>query len=82
MNALIERLKDSENFGDDHTIKLLADKFDETAKKQFRGPKGTGIIKFGTVKDNDPKHGIRAGKLLIPKYLRWSARLKMRAHFY
>ena len=46
-------------------IESFAQKFDEGAKRVFSDDAGTQYVKFGSPRDNDPKHGIKGGKLAL-----------------
>ncbi|EKM77785.1 hypothetical protein AGABI1DRAFT_121858 [Agaricus bisporus var. burnettii JB137-S8] len=59
---LNEYLWDS-NFHED--VKYMVDKFDKATKLGFRTPKDPQYIKFGNVRDKDPKRNIRAGQLRL-----------------
>lgn len=43
----------------------IAERFDETVKKTFKGPDDLCVVPFGTVADKDPAHDIKSGKLKI-----------------
>jgi len=43
----------------------FSQKFDEGTKKVFFDDNGAQYIKFGSPRDNDPKYGIKAGKLML-----------------
>ena len=59
-----EKLKKSK-FNTDEDIASFAQKFDEGLKRVFTDATGTQYIKFGSPRDNEPKHGIKAGKLML-----------------
>lgn len=46
----------------------MVDKFDKATKLGFRTPKDPQYIKFGNVRDKDPKRNIRAGQLRLDGY--------------
>lgn len=52
-------------FNTPEDIASFAQKFDEGLKRVFSDNNGTQYIKFGSPRDNDPQHGIRAGKLTL-----------------
>jgi hypothetical protein len=39
--------------------------FDETTKLRFRDPEEPQYIKFGSLKDKDPRFGIRSGQIRL-----------------
>jgi len=43
----------------------FAQKFDEGLKRVFFDESGTQFVKFGSARDNDPQHGVKAGKLSL-----------------
>ena len=59
-----ERLKDS-TFSTPEDIASFTQKFDEGLKRVFSDDKGAKFIKFGSPRDNDPKYGIKSGKLAL-----------------
>ena len=52
-------------FNTPEDIAAFAQKFDEGLKRVFSGDNGTQYIKFGSMRDNDPQYGIKAGKLAL-----------------
>ena len=52
-------------FNTPEDIATFSQKFDEGPKRAFFDDKGTQYIKFGSPRDNDPLHGIKAGKLVL-----------------
>ena len=61
-----DKLKDSP-YGDKDCVEQIANRFDETAKKTFRGSDDACRVQFGSLSDNDPDHSIRSGKLKFSK---------------
>ncbi|KAF9783741.1 hypothetical protein BJ322DRAFT_1021545 [Thelephora terrestris] len=59
-----EKLKKS-RFNTSEDLAAFSQKFDEGLKRVFLDDTGTQYIKFGSPRDNDPKHGIKAGKLAL-----------------
>ena len=59
-----ERLKRS-SFNTPEDIAAFVQGFDEGTKRAFSNNKGVQYVKFGSLRDNDPKHGIKAGKLML-----------------
>ena len=57
-------MRDS-RYGTAEHIKQIADRFDETTKKTFKGPNDLCVIPFGSMADKDPNHGIKSGRLRI-----------------
>ena len=43
----------------------FAQKFDEGLKKVFSDDKAAQYLKFGSPRDNDPDHGVKAGRLTL-----------------
>ena len=54
-------------YGSSAQINIIADCFDKTAKRTFKGDGRPCIITFGTPFDTDVEHGIRSGRLKIPR---------------
>ena len=46
-------------------METFAQKFDEGVKRVFSNEAGAQYVKFGSPRDNDPKHGIKGGKLTL-----------------
>ena len=59
-----EKLKTSK-FNTSEDISTFAQKFDEGLKRVFSDDRGAQYVKFGTMRDNDPQHGIKSGKLML-----------------
>jgi len=59
-----EKLKNSK-FNTTEDISAFAQKFDEGLKRVFADDDGAQFVKFGSPRDNDPKYGIKAGKLTL-----------------
>ena len=64
LNHKPENLKGS-MFNTPEDIAAVVQAFDEGAKRIFSDDTGVQYVKFGSVRDNDPKHGIRSGKLVL-----------------
>ena len=60
----LEKLKQSK-FNTPEDIATFAQKFDEGTKTVFSDDKTIQYVKFGSPRDNDPKHGIKTGKLTL-----------------
>jgi len=43
----------------------IARRFDKTTKLRFRDPQEPQYIKFGSLKDRDPRVGIRSGQIRL-----------------
>ena len=43
----------------------IARRFDKTTKLRFRDPEEPQFIKFGTLRDKDPRVGIRSGQIKL-----------------
>ena len=52
-------------FNTPEDVAAFAQKFDEGTKRVFSNTEGVQYIKFGSPRDSDPKHGIKAGKLML-----------------
>jgi len=59
-----EKLKGSK-FGSPEGLTAFAEKFDEGVKKVFSDDQVSQYVKFGNPWDNDPKFGIRAGRVTL-----------------
>ena len=59
-----EKLKLSK-FNTPEDLAAFAQRFDEGSKRVFSDDTGTQYVKFGSLRDNDPKYGIKAGKLTL-----------------
>ena len=59
-----EKLKKS-RFNTEEDLSAFAQKFDEGSKRVFFDEAVTLYVKFGGPRDNEPKHGIKAGKLSL-----------------
>ena len=57
-------LKDS-RFNTPEDLAAFSQKFDEGVKKLFSSDQATQYVKFGSLRDNDPKYGIKAGRLML-----------------
>jgi len=60
----LEKLKTSK-FNTPEDLSAFAQKFDKGLKRVFSDDTGSQYIKFGSPRDNDPKHGIKSGKLML-----------------
>ena len=60
----LEKLRGS-TFNTPEDIDAFSQKFDDGLKKSFFDDNGTQYVKFGSPRDNDPKHGIKLGKLTL-----------------
>ncbi|KAF9782375.1 hypothetical protein BJ322DRAFT_1111242 [Thelephora terrestris] len=61
---ITQKLKPS-RFNTPEDIEAFVQKFDEGLKRIFSDDRGVHYIKFGSLRDDDPKHGIKAGKLML-----------------
>ena len=57
-------LKDS-RFNTPEDLAAFTQKFDEGVKKLFSSDQATQYVKFGGLRDNDPKYGIKSGRLML-----------------
>ena len=62
-----EKLKSSE-FNTPGDLANFSRKFDDGLKRVFSNENGIQFVKFGSLRDNDPEHGIKAGKLSLKGY--------------
>jgi len=58
------KLRES-RFNTPEDISTFAQKFDEGLKRVFSDDRGAQYVKFGSPRDNDPQHGIKAGRLML-----------------
>jgi len=59
-----EKLKQSK-FNTPEDLSTFAQRFDEGLKRVFSDDSGSQFVKFGSPRDNDPKYGIKLGKLTL-----------------
>ena len=52
-------------FNTPEDLAVFSQEFDEEVKKTFSNDQATHYVKFGSPRDNDPKYGIKAGKLTL-----------------
>ncbi|KAI6044888.1 hypothetical protein EDC04DRAFT_2640470 [Pisolithus marmoratus] len=52
-------------YGDEETLRMMADIFDKTVKLKFRSADEPQYIKFGTIRDKEPEYNIRSGQLRL-----------------
>lgn len=60
----LEQLKKS-TFNTPEDVASFSQKFDDGLKKVFFDDTGTKYVKFGGLRDHDPQHGIKGGKLAL-----------------
>lgn len=65
IHSFADKLKNS-SFGDDEYIERLTEEFDKKTKCLFRDDSNATIMKIGTRRDNDSKHGIKLGHITFP----------------
>ena len=46
-------------------LAAFSQKFDEGVKRVFSNDQATQYVRFGTPRDNDPKCGVKAGRLTL-----------------
>ena len=61
----LEKLGTSK-FNTSEDISDFAEKFDKGLKRVFSDDNGAQWIKFGSLREHDPQHGIKGGKLTLP----------------
>lgn len=52
-------------FGNDEDINAMIDAFEQLAKPTFKDDRDRSYLKFGSIRDQDPAHGIRSGQLTL-----------------
>jgi hypothetical protein len=57
------------NYSSPEIIAQLTSIFDKTTKLRFRNPDEPSYVKFGTVRDKDPKYDIRSGQLKLAGFV-------------
>ncbi|KAG2063017.1 hypothetical protein BDR04DRAFT_1111856 [Suillus decipiens] len=62
---LQKKLSGSEHYSNPKIIAQMTDVFDNSTKLRFRKPDEPSYIKFGTIRDKDPKYDIRSGQLKL-----------------
>lgn len=62
---MLDKLKKS-SFGEEDYIERLTEEFDKKTKCLFRDKENPTVMKIGTRKDNDAKHGIKMGHISFP----------------
>lgn len=60
----LEQLKKS-TFNTPEDVNSFSQRFDDGLKKVFFDDTGTKYVKFGGLRDHDPQHGIKGGKLAL-----------------
>ncbi|KAH7929514.1 hypothetical protein BV22DRAFT_1080689 [Leucogyrophana mollusca] len=64
-HALLKKKLDGSLYGNPDIIEQMIGIFDKTTKLRFRNAEDPSYIKFGTVRDKDPKCDIRSGQLKL-----------------
>ncbi|KAI6139333.1 hypothetical protein BKA82DRAFT_3988626 [Pisolithus tinctorius] len=64
-HAFLRALLANSKYGDEETLKRMADIFDKTTKLQFRNASEPQYIKFGTIRDKELPYNIRSGQLKL-----------------
>ena len=64
LNSQPEKLKYS-RFNTPEDLAAFSQRFDEGVKRVFSNDEVLHYVKFSSPRDNDPKCGIRAGKLML-----------------
>ena len=57
------------NYSNSEMIAQMTNIFDKTTKLRFRKPDEPSYIKFGTIRDKDPKYDIRSGQLKLAGFV-------------
>ncbi|KAI5991133.1 hypothetical protein EDD15DRAFT_1115401 [Pisolithus albus] len=63
--AFLRALLANSKYGDEDTLKKMADVFDKTTKLQFRNANEPQYIKFGLIRDKELEYNIRSGQLKL-----------------
>jgi len=64
LNSQLEKLRGS-RFDTPEDLAMFSQRFDEGVKKIFSNDQMAQYVKFGSMRDNDPEYGIRAGSLML-----------------
>ena len=64
LNMQPEKLRGSK-FDTPEDLAAFAQKFDEGVKRVFSSDQAPQYVRFGSPRDNDPKCGIKAGRLTL-----------------
>jgi hypothetical protein len=64
LNPELEKLRGS-NFDTPEDLAAFSQRFDEGVKRVFSNGRTAQYIKFGSLRDNDPRCGIKAGRLTL-----------------
>jgi hypothetical protein len=64
LNPQPEKLRGS-RFNTPEDLEVFSQKFDEGVKRVFSNDQATQYVKFGSPRDNDPRCGIKGGKLTL-----------------
>ncbi|KIJ11256.1 hypothetical protein PAXINDRAFT_15796 [Paxillus involutus ATCC 200175] len=64
-HAFIKAKLANSRYGAPDIVQHMKDIFDTSTKLRFREPKDSQYIKFGSVRDKDPKYDIRSGQLKL-----------------
>ncbi|KAG1903416.1 uncharacterized protein F5891DRAFT_1019283 [Suillus fuscotomentosus] len=62
---LQKKLSGSEHYSNPKIVAQMAEIFDNSTKLRFRKPDEPSYIRFGTIRDKDPKYDIRSGQLKL-----------------
>ena len=73
-----EKLEHS-RFNTPEDMENFAQKFDEGVKRVFSDESRAQFVKFGSPRDNDPKYGIKAGRLSLTGYLLSTLPIRLRS---
>ncbi|KAI6030475.1 hypothetical protein F5J12DRAFT_294005 [Pisolithus orientalis] len=64
-HAFLRVLLANSKYGDEETLKRMADELDKTTKLQFRDASKPQYIRFGTIRDKELQYNIRSGQLKL-----------------
>ena len=64
LNPQPGKLKESK-FNAPEDLEAFSQKFDEGVKRVFSNDQASQYVKFGSLRDNDPNCGIKAGRLVL-----------------
>ena len=81
LNPQPEKLRGSK-FDTPEDLGAFSQKFDEGVKRVFSKNQAPQYVKFGSLRDNDPKCGIKAGRLALAGYIMLDRSEKLYSNIY
>ena len=67
LNPQLEKFRGSK-FDTPEDLAAFSQRFDERVKTVFSDDQAAQYVRFGSPRDNDPKYGIKAGRLTLTGY--------------